>query len=91
MTFEFASIKVKCVEHGTMQFSFAADWWTCAGFDGEGCTAKLTMEEAVLEGPVGNTYAQDWYVHPEPCDLGVRWHYETVGLDGTAISKSKYE
>ena len=33
-----------CVVHGPMKFRFAGYWWTCPGWDGEGCCA-VTAEQ----------------------------------------------
>ena len=35
-----------CPVHGRMKLRYRLDWWTCPGWDGEGCdTPNVTMED----------------------------------------------
>lgn len=38
----------RCPVHGQMREDFAADSWTCAGFDGEGCDHVIRNEDREL-------------------------------------------
>ena len=42
---------VLCDAHGPMLWRDALGWWTCAGFDGEGCGVQIVYEEDVRLGP----------------------------------------
>jgi hypothetical protein len=44
---------VTCGKHGQMQRDDARMWWTCAGFDGEGCPSRITDEEIRRQGADG--------------------------------------
>lgn len=42
--------QVICDRHGPMRFRFAELWWTCAGFDGEGCDEwPVVRDETIYE------------------------------------------
>ncbi len=34
-----------CPVHGKMHFDAPRDWWTCPGWDGEGCGRAVSAEE----------------------------------------------
>jgi hypothetical protein len=40
-------IDIQCGIHGPMKYRAPQDWWTCVGFDGEGC-CTLTAEDLYL-------------------------------------------
>lgn len=52
---------VRCGTHGPMNFDFARKWWTCQGFDGEGCPALLTLEDSrrvTSNAPPGTVFTE---------------------------------
>ena len=40
-------VTVACDTHGLMQYRAGPRWWTCQGFDGEGCGVQIVYEEDV--------------------------------------------
>lgn len=63
-------ISLACAKHGPMRFRLNLGWWDCAGFDGEGCAARVTCTElcVILAGrPL------------DPCEFGWKsYHYRDV-------------
>jgi hypothetical protein len=39
------TVTVICLTHGPMQRDDPRAWWTCAGFDGEGCDTVARDED----------------------------------------------
>ena len=42
---EVASVVVTCTIHGPMHYRPGCAWWTCEGFDGEGCATQIVFDE----------------------------------------------
>jgi hypothetical protein len=42
-SFVAAQYDVRCDQHGRMKYGAARSWWTCPGFDGEGCPVIVRM------------------------------------------------
>lgn len=52
----------QCPVHGQMHQDFAKDWWTCAGYDGEGCGYQVTAEEWLAEFTPLGTVSSDGFL-----------------------------
>jgi hypothetical protein len=44
----YLAAEPRCPVHGQMREDFAADSWTCAGWDGEGCGHAVRNEDREL-------------------------------------------
>jgi|HubBroStandDraft_2_1064218.scaffolds.fasta_scaffold11006_7 hypothetical protein len=68
--FRAVQLDVRCDQHGPMRYQMARDWWTCAGFDGEGCPVMVRAETIAAGTTTG---PPDPWPGPRVTALG-RWH-----------------
>lgn len=52
----------RCPTHGQMHYQKSHDWWTCPGYDGEGCEYRVTSEETWT--PLGTVDEIKWRTDP---------------------------
>lgn len=60
---------VRCDQHGRMQYQPEPMWWTCPGFDGEGCPCTVPFEEVFAGCTAGLSARGDagsWHVSSGP-------------------------
>jgi hypothetical protein len=54
-----------------MQYRFACDWWTCAGWDGEGCPVMVRAETIEAGASAGQSDRR-----PGELESRGRWHLD---------------